>query len=101
MIGIASRELVGDFARELNALREVRALTWEELARRAGVSRTYLRDLAGERSGQGFPSEACVARIAGALEVDPDHFRLTRARVVLRSAKTIDAVYAKLTAPRS
>lgn len=91
------RQLAADFAGELSELRETRGLSWDEFAARSGVSRTYLRDLAAGR-GRGLPSERIVLKIAGALDVDVDHFRLTRARAVLASPKVIDTVYGKLRA---
>lgn len=93
---IGARALSVEFAAELNELRAERAVSWDELARRSGVSRTYLRDLAGARSGQGIPSETVVEKIAAALEVPADHFRITRARFVLASPRAIDAVYKRL-----
>jgi transcriptional regulator with XRE-family HTH domain len=94
---IGDRALVEDFAAELDARRRELGLTWDELARRSSVSRTYLRDLAAAREGQGAPSATVVSRIAVALDVRPDYFRLHRARVVLTSREAIDRVYAKLT----
>jgi transcriptional regulator with XRE-family HTH domain len=91
----AWRKLAADFARELTELRKDRGLSWDELAARSEVSRTYLRDLARGR-GSGLPSDPVVRRIAGAFDVAPDHFRITRARAVLASPQVIDAVYTKL-----
>jgi transcriptional regulator with XRE-family HTH domain len=96
----AWRKLAADFAAEVTELRQERGLSWDEFARRSGVSRTYLRDLSSGR-GRGLPSEGKVAAIADALDVEPDHFRLTRARAVLSSPKVIDTVYAKLRKPRA
>lgn len=91
------RNLAVDFAAELSALREQHGVTWDELARRSGVSRTYLRYLATGRDGHGLPSERVVELVAAAFEVEPDHFRITRARALLASPRVIDTVYAKLT----
>ncbi len=96
----AWRKLAVDFARELSELRKDQGLSWDEFAARSGVSRTYLRDLCSGR-GRGLPSEPVVRRIAAALDVEPDHFRLTRARAVLASPKTIDVVYGKLRNPKA
>lgn len=85
-----------DFGRELDELRHERGLSFEELARRSGVSATYLKDLAHERRGHGWPSPAIVASIARALDVKPDHFRITRARAILARPKVIDTVYERL-----
>lgn len=96
----AWRKLATDFAAELTELKHAQGLTFDELTARSGVSRTYLRDLSsGHRCS--LPSEAVVARIAGALEVPPDHFRLTRARAVLASPQVIDTVYSRLRKPRA
>jgi transcriptional regulator with XRE-family HTH domain len=96
----AWRKLAVDFAAELSELRQARGLSFDELTRRSGVSRTYLRDLCSGR-GRGLPSEAIVGRIAAALDVEPDHFRLTRARAVLASPQVIDTVYGKLRKPKA
>ena len=89
------RQLCADFAAELSMLQIERGVSWVELAARSGLSRTYLRDLGCAR-GRGIPSEKTVDRIAHALEVGPDHFRITRARALLSSPKVIDTLYAKL-----
>lgn len=96
----AWRKLAADFASELSELRQARGLSWDELAARSGVSRTYLRDLEAGR-GASLPSPRIVGLIAGALEVAPDHFRVTRARAVLASPKVIDTVYGKLRRPKA
>lgn len=96
----AWRKLAADFAAELSALRLERRVSWDDLAARSGVSRTYLRDLSAAR-GRGLPSPIVVERIAVALEVRPDYFRLTRARAVIASPKVIDTVYAKLPAGKA
>jgi transcriptional regulator with XRE-family HTH domain len=91
----AWRRLADDFAEELSALKAERGVSWEALVAASGVSKTYLLDLASSR-GRGLPSSVMVERIAGALDVRPDHFRITRARAIIASAKVIDAVYVKL-----
>jgi transcriptional regulator with XRE-family HTH domain len=96
----AWRKLAADFAAELTELKHAQGLSWDELTARSGVSRTYLRDLSSGR-GRGLPSEKVVQQIAAALEVSPDHFRLTRARAVLASPQVIDTVYSRLRKPRA
>jgi transcriptional regulator with XRE-family HTH domain len=91
----AWRRLAADFADELAELRATEGLSWDDLAARSGVSRTYLRDLSVCR-GRGLPSERIVAKVAAALGVPADHFRLTRARALIGSPKVIDTVYAKI-----
>jgi transcriptional regulator with XRE-family HTH domain len=91
----AWRRLADDFALELTALKAERAVTWDALAARAGVSKTYLIDLGNGRA-VGHPSQAIIEKVAAALEVPADHFRLTRARAIIGSPKVIDTVYAKL-----
>lgn len=86
-----------DFGAELDELRQQRGFSWDELARRSNVSATYLKDLAHARRGHGWPSELVVERIAAALDVRPDHFRITRARCILARPKVIDTVYDRLT----
>lgn len=89
-------ELGRDFGAELLALLEQRQLSLNALSAAAGVNRTYLHDLIHGRRGQRGPSPAMVERIAAALEVEPDHFRITRARAVLNNPKAVDVVYKRL-----
>ncbi len=81
------------FGDELDELRVQAGLSWEELARRSQVSATYLKDLAHGRRGQRWPSERVVGQVAAALDVPPERFRLTRARVVLESPAAIDRAF--------
>lgn len=86
------------FGEELTELRVRRGVSWQELARRANVSATYLKDISYGRRGQGAPSPPVVAAIAAALDVEPDYFLLVRARAVLAHPEAIDAAYKRLAA---
>ena len=57
------------FGRHLRALREAAGLSRGELARRAGVPASTLRNWKADR---GFPGPAAGLRLAGALGVTPE-----------------------------
>jgi transcriptional regulator with XRE-family HTH domain len=84
------------FGDELAELRAAAGLSYSELARRANVSATYLKDLTYGRRGHSWPSVDVVSNIAAALGVPPDRFRLVRARAVLAEPEAIDRAYANL-----
>jgi transcriptional regulator with XRE-family HTH domain len=72
-------EQVQKFGKKLRQLRKARDLSLRELARKAGVSFTYLSKL---ESGQlPPPSESAVARLAGALSTDRDELLQLSGRV--------------------
>jgi transcriptional regulator with XRE-family HTH domain len=82
------------FGAELAQLRAERGVSWEELARRARVSASYLKDIAAGRRGHAWPHQDIVEAIAAGLEVAPDYFLITRARIVLGDRDAIDTAYA-------
>ncbi len=88
-----------DFGTELDELRRRRGLSWDDLAHRANVSSTYLKDISYGRHA--WPSEPIVFAVAAALDVEPDYFRITRARRVLESPTAVDAGYASLNGTRT
>jgi transcriptional regulator with XRE-family HTH domain len=88
--------LARDFGHELEQLLVDLEVSVRALSERTGINRTYLSDLIHGRRGQRGPSPTIVERIAAALEVKPDHFRITRARVVLEHPKAVDAVYTRI-----
>ena len=57
------------FGHHLRTLREAAGLSWAELARRAGVPASTLRNWEGDR---GFPGPPAFLRLAGALGVTPE-----------------------------
>jgi transcriptional regulator with XRE-family HTH domain len=64
----------------LQALREERRLSRQELARRAGLSRAYIYMLEGLTKADAArrPSYDVVLKLARALEIEPSEFGLTR-----------------------
>ncbi len=64
-----SERVAGHLARNLAALRHVRGLTQEALAKAAGVPRSTVTNL---ESGAGNPSLAVLVKVAGALAVPID-----------------------------
>jgi transcriptional regulator with XRE-family HTH domain len=62
-------------AAALNTLREEAGMSMAELARRAGVSYSYMKYLA---YGQRQPTDTCAFAIANALECHPDDFSIDK-----------------------
>jgi transcriptional regulator with XRE-family HTH domain len=84
------------FGEEVAARKEELGISFDELAHRAGVSRTYLQDITAGRRGHSWPAQELVDRIAIGLEVDADHFTITKARALLEEPTVIDVAYAKV-----
>lgn len=84
------------FGGELEALRRARGLSYRALAERAGCTHSYVVDLAHGNRGH-RPSPDLVERLAAALEVPPDRFRLYRLHVLAtRAPELIDRAYHEL-----
>jgi transcriptional regulator with XRE-family HTH domain len=62
------RDLRQAFAANLRRLRHARGISQENLAYEAGVNRTYLSKL---EKGVSYPGLEIIAKLAGALEVQP------------------------------
>src|SRR5262245_59731418 len=82
-------QIAGHLARNLAALRHVRGLTQDTLAKAAGVPRSTIANL---ESGEGNPSLAVLVKVAGALGVPIDELLASpRARVRKWSSADIAA----------
>ncbi|MBA2460916.1 MAG: helix-turn-helix domain-containing protein [Actinobacteria bacterium] len=75
-------------------------LTYRGLAGRTQLSAGYLNHLV--HGNRPVPSKDVVERLAGALDVDPEHFREYRLRVItdrlLARPEMIDRLYKRLSA---
>jgi transcriptional regulator with XRE-family HTH domain len=73
-------------------------VTYRQLATRTGLSAGYLNHLV--HGNRPVPSNDVVATLAGALEVEPEHFREYRIRVITERLETmpdlIDRLYRQL-----
>lgn len=69
MDGARNETLISAFARVLRDARKELGISQEELARRAGLGRTYIRVL---ETGTRQPSLCVIYAIAGALREKPD-----------------------------
>ena len=75
-------------------------LTYRGLAARTQLSAGYLNHLV--HGNRPVPSKDVVERLAGALDVDPEHFREYRLRVIIdrleAKPEMIDRLYKRLSA---
>jgi transcriptional regulator with XRE-family HTH domain len=88
------------FGDELAERKRELGLSFETLAQRAGVSRSYLQDITAHRRGYSWPSQELVDRIAAALGVASDYFTITKARAVLEERQVLDVAYSKVKSVR-
>ena len=68
------------FGATIERLMAERSLTYRGLAAKTGLSAGYLNHLV--HGNRPVPSKEVVARLAGALGVEPEHFREYRLRVI-------------------
>ena len=68
------------FGATIERLMAERGLTYRGLAAKTGLSAGYLNHLV--HGNRPVPSKEVVARLAGALGVEPEHFREYRLRVI-------------------
>jgi transcriptional regulator with XRE-family HTH domain len=76
-------------------------VTYRQLAGRTGLSAGYLNHLV--HGNRPVPSNDVVATLAGALEVEPEHFREYRLRIITDRLEAmpdlIDRLYRQLNRP--
>ena len=85
----------------LTALMAEREITYRGLAARAGLSAGYLNHIV--HGNRPVPSNDVLARLAEALDVEPEHFREYRIRVITERLEEmpelVDRLYRQLRTP--
>jgi transcriptional regulator with XRE-family HTH domain len=86
------------FGPALERLMNEQAVTYRGLAAKSGLSAGYLNHLV--HGNRPVPSNQVVKNLAGALDVDPEHFREYRLRVITERLEAmpelIDRLYRRL-----
>jgi transcriptional regulator with XRE-family HTH domain len=81
---------------------EERGVTYRQLAARAGLSAGYLNHMV--HGNRPVPANDVIARLAGALGVEPEHFREYRIRVITERLEEmpdlVDRLYRRLAEER-
>ncbi len=88
------------FGRTVEQLMDEQGVTYRQLAARTGLSAGYLNHLV--HGNRPVPSNEVVETLAAALEVEPEHFREYRLRVITERLEAmpelIDRLYRRLEA---
>jgi transcriptional regulator with XRE-family HTH domain len=86
------------FGETVQRLMDEQGVTYRQLASRTGLSAGYLNHLV--HGNRPVPSNDVVKTLAGALDVEPEHFREYRLRVITEKLeampKVIDRLYRQL-----
>ena len=86
------------FGEAIERLMEETGVTYRGLASKSGLSAGYLNHLV--HGNRPVPSNDVIKRLAGALDVDPEHFREYRLRVITdkleRMPEMVDRLYKRL-----
>jgi len=86
------------FGETVQRLMDEQGVTYRQLATRTGPSAGYLNHLV--HGNRPVPSNDVVATLAGSLEVEPEHFREYRLRVITERLEAmpglIDRLYRQL-----
>jgi transcriptional regulator with XRE-family HTH domain len=86
------------FGRTVERLMAERGVTYRGLAQQTGLSAGYLNHLV--HGNRPVPSNDVMATLAGALDVEPEHFREYRLRVITQRLEAmpelIDRLYRRL-----
>ena len=86
------------FGETVQRLMDEQGVTYRQLAARTGLSAGYLNHLV--HGNRPVPSNDVVATLAGALEVEPEHFREFRLRLITERLEAmpglIDRLYRQL-----
>ena len=87
-----------DFGRTIERLMGETGLTYRGLAAKTGLSAGYLNHLV--HGNRPVPSNDVVETLAGALDVEPEHFREYRLRVITEKLEAmpdlVDRLYKRL-----
>ncbi len=82
----------------IQALMAERAMTYRQLADKSGLSAGYLNHIV--HGNRPVPSNDVIATLAGALRVEPEHFREYRIRAITERLETmpdlVDRLYKRL-----
>jgi transcriptional regulator with XRE-family HTH domain len=88
------------FGRSVERLMNEQGVTYRGLADRSGLSAGYLNHLV--HGNRPVPSNGVIDRLADALEVEPEHFREYRLRVITERLEEmpelVDRLYRRLSA---
>ena len=89
------------FGETVQRLMDEQGVTYRQLAGRTGLSAGYLNHLV--HGNRPVPSNDVVATLAGSLEVEPEHFREYRLRIITDRLEAmpelIDRLYRQLNRP--
>jgi transcriptional regulator with XRE-family HTH domain len=82
------------FGETVQRLMDEQGVTYRQLAGRTGLSAGYLNHLV--HGNRPVPSNDVVATLAGALEVEPEHFREYRLRMITDRLEAMPALIDRL-----
>ena len=82
------------FGETVQRLMDEQGVTYRQLAGRTGLSAGYLNHLV--HGNRPVPSNDVVATLAGALEVEPEHFREYRLRMITDRIEAMPALIDRL-----
>ena len=82
------------FGETVQRLMDEQGVTYRQLAARTGLSAGYLNHLV--HGNRPVPSTDVVATLAGALDVEPEHFREYRLRVITDRLEAMPALIDRL-----
>ena len=82
------------FGETVERLMDEQGVTYRQLAGRTGLSAGYLNHLV--HGNRPVPSNDVVATLAGALEVEPEHFREYRLRMITERLEAMPALIDRL-----
>jgi transcriptional regulator with XRE-family HTH domain len=89
------------FGTAVERLMNESGMTYRSLAAKTDLSAGYLNHLV--HGNRPVPSNSVIDRLAGALDIDPDHFREYRMRVIsdqlLERPDMVDRLYRRLSSP--
>ena len=82
------------FGETVQRLMDEQGVTYRQLASRTGLSAGYLNHLV--HGNRPVPSNDVVVTLAGALEVEPEHFREYRLRTITERLEAMPALIDRL-----
>jgi transcriptional regulator with XRE-family HTH domain len=82
------------FGETMQSLMDERGVTYRQLATRTGLSAGYLNHLV--HGNRPVPSNDVVVTLATALEVEPEHFREYRLRIITERLEAMPALIDRL-----